>query len=85
MASDLRQADLRGANLRDLDLRGTNLEGTDFADADVWGTLFGNNKGLVEADKRDLIQRGAIFQDSLRSDTSVSVSQSFVRDTGTGI
>ena len=30
-------------------------------EADVTGTLFGNNPGLTEADKRDLQQRGAIF------------------------
>lgn len=65
---DLRHADLSGANLRELDLRGISLEGTNLTDADVTGTLFGDNPGLTESDKRDLQRRGAIFQDPPSSD-----------------
>ena len=65
---DLRNTDLSGANLRDLGLRGIDLEGTDLTDADVTGTLFGDNPGLTEADKRDLERRGAVFQEPPNSD-----------------
>ncbi|MDB9529951.1 pentapeptide repeat-containing protein [Oscillatoria sp. CS-180] len=65
---DFGYADLSGANLRRLDLRGVILEGADLSDADVTGTLFGDNPGLTEASKRDLQQRGAIFQEPPSSD-----------------
>lgn len=61
---DLRHADLSGADLSYLDLKGVDLEGTDLSYADVTGTLFGDNAGLTEANKRDLQRRGAIFQES---------------------
>jgi uncharacterized protein YjbI with pentapeptide repeats/DNA-binding Xre family transcriptional regulator len=54
----LRSADLRGANLNDAILSGANL-----SRANVKNARFGNNQGLSESIKRDLIQRGAIFED----------------------
>ena len=60
---DLSETDLSGANLRHIDLTGADLTGADFTYADVTGTIFGDNPGLTEDDKRDLQSRGAIFQD----------------------
>ena len=65
---DLRGADLSGANLRNMDLTGVDLTGADLTCADVTGTIFRNNPGLTEAGKRDLQNRGAIFQDPPSSD-----------------
>ena len=52
--ADLRVADLRDANLRDANLRGIQVE----------KTRFRNNLGITEELKKDLINRGAIFEDS---------------------
>lgn len=62
-------ADLSGANLSDADLRGANLiganlSGANLSRANVENARFGNNRGISEARKRDLIQKGAIFEDS---------------------
>ena len=65
---DLRNADLKDANLRGIDLRNADLTGADLTNADVTGTLFGNNQGLTDADKRDLQRRGAIFEEPPSSD-----------------
>jgi len=65
---NLSGADLSGANLRYINLRGVDLTGTDLTYADVTGTIFGDNPGLTEADKRDLQSRGAIIQDPPSSD-----------------
>jgi Pentapeptide repeats (8 copies) len=65
---DLANIDLSGANLRDLDLIGVDLTATDLTGADVSGTIFGNNLGLTESDKRGLTSRGAIFQEPPNSD-----------------
>ena len=61
---DLKHADLRGANLRDIDLRGADLRDADLIDADVAGTIFGDNLGLTVSEKKNLQQRGAVFQDA---------------------
>ncbi|MUG92791.1 pentapeptide repeat-containing protein [Scytonema sp. UIC 10036] len=71
--ADLRSADLRSANFRGCDLRYANLRGSDLRnanliDADLRGTnvqkvLFGDNAGISESLKQELIRRGAIFQD----------------------
>jgi len=70
---DLSGADLSGANLRNMNLIGVDLAGADLTYADVTGTLFGNNPGLTDADKRDLQSRGAIFQDPPSSDVPALV------------
>ena len=62
--ADLSGADLRGADLRVADLRGARLIGADLSKTKVEKTLFGDNLGISEQMKRDLIQRGAIFEDS---------------------
>jgi uncharacterized protein YjbI with pentapeptide repeats len=61
--ADLSGANLSGANLRYINLRGVNLTGAKLTHADVTGTIFRDNPGLTEADKRDLQSRGAIIQD----------------------
>ena len=61
---DLQGADLRGSNLRNIDLRRTDLRGVDFTDADVSGTIFGDNRGVAEQDHSNLQRRGAIIQES---------------------
>ncbi|MGB6299506.1 MAG: pentapeptide repeat-containing protein [Rivularia sp. (in: cyanobacteria)] len=49
-------ADLRSANLRNTFLDAANLKG-----ANVENTSFGNNPGISQQVKDDLIRRGAIF------------------------
>lgn len=51
IGSDLKNASLIGANLIDADLSGANVE----------KARFGNNQGISEPIKLDLIRRGAIF------------------------
>jgi uncharacterized protein YjbI with pentapeptide repeats len=58
--TNLRGADLRDANLVDADLMLANFE-----NAIVQNCNFGNGLGLSEAQKADLKQRGAIFNDNL--------------------
>ncbi|MGB3695170.1 MAG: pentapeptide repeat-containing protein [Spirulinaceae cyanobacterium] len=48
-----------GANLTE-----ANLIGADLSGANVHEAKFGDNQGISETIKRDLIQRGAIFEDS---------------------
>ena len=67
-ACDLRRADLSGANFRYITLTGVDLTGADLSHADVTGTIFRDNPGLTEADKRDLQRRGAIILDPPSSD-----------------
>ncbi len=67
--ADLRVADLRDGNLRDGNLRGADLSDANLSDADLSGiqvekTRFRNNLGITEELKKDLINRGAIFEDS---------------------
>ena len=62
-------ANLIGANLRGVNLSYANLISADLRDADlsyanVENTRFGNNSGIAAKMKQDLIQRGAIFEDS---------------------
>ena len=66
--ADLRFADFHFANLRGANLCGTDLSDAILSSANVERTIFGNNRGLTEADKRGLQQRGAIFQDPPSSD-----------------
>jgi len=77
--ADLRFADLRFADLRFADLSGAKLSGADLSGADLSGanlsganlsgiqvekTRFLDNLGITEEQKKDLIKRGAIFEDS---------------------
>jgi uncharacterized protein YjbI with pentapeptide repeats len=66
--ANLREADLCGANLREADLSGSDLIG-----ANVENTIFGNNIGISETMRQDLISRGAIFED-LPGDRSSSLT-----------
>ncbi|NES20761.1 MAG: pentapeptide repeat-containing protein [Symploca sp. SIO3E6] len=63
--ANLSGANLSGADLSDARLSGANLSGADLSNAQVNGTRFGDNTGIPEEMKRDLIRRGAIFEDSL--------------------
>ncbi|NEN91889.1 MAG: pentapeptide repeat-containing protein [Okeania sp. SIO3H1] len=79
--ADLSEADLSGADLSGAYLRGANLSGADLSEADlsraylsraeleksiVINTKFSSNsQGMNEQLKQDLIQKGAIFEDSL--------------------
>ncbi|WP_170861417.1 pentapeptide repeat-containing protein [Geitlerinema sp. PCC 9228] len=45
------------------DLSETDLKGTDLSDANVENAHFGENPGISFNEKRDLISRGAIFDD----------------------
>jgi uncharacterized protein YjbI with pentapeptide repeats len=62
--ADLSRADLRDADLRDADLSGADLRGADLSVIQVEKTRFRNNLGITEELKKDLINRGAIFEDS---------------------
>ncbi|NEO62923.1 MAG: pentapeptide repeat-containing protein [Moorea sp. SIO4G2] len=66
-------ADLSGADLMDANLMDANLMDTDLSRAEVENARFGNNLGIDESMKRDLIQRGAIFDD-LPGDRSESLT-----------
>ena len=59
--ANLRDANLNGANLRGANLRGANLNVANLNGAKVEKALFGNNEGIDEEMKADLIKRGAIF------------------------
>jgi uncharacterized protein YjbI with pentapeptide repeats len=62
--ADLSRADLRGADLRGADLSRADLRGADLSVIQVEKTRFRNNLGITEDLKKDLINRGAIFEDS---------------------
>lgn len=57
--ANLSKANLSGARLNDAKLVGTNLD-----NAVLTNTRFGNNLGLGDTTKADMIERGAIFEDS---------------------
>ena len=62
---DLRNANLRNANLRNANLRNANLSDANLSGATVANASFGYNQGISEIMKRDLVSKGATFQDSL--------------------
>ena len=62
--ADLSGADLRDADLRDADLSRADLRGADLSVIQVEKTRFRNNLGITKELKKDLINRGAIFEDS---------------------
>ncbi len=61
--ANLRVTDLSAANLRDADLRDADLRDANLSGAMVEKARFGNNKGISESQKQDLIAQGAIFED----------------------
>ncbi len=64
IGADLSDANLSGANLSGANLMGANLMGANLSDVNVKNAQFANNRGISEPIKRDLIQKGAIFEDS---------------------
>ncbi|MEM8717939.1 MAG: pentapeptide repeat-containing protein [Cyanobacteria bacterium P01_G01_bin.39] len=63
--ADLSGADLSGADLSDANLYQANLTKAYFNNATkVENALFGNNHGIEESLKQDLLRRGAIFEDA---------------------
>jgi Pentapeptide repeats (8 copies) len=54
----------KSANLSRANLSDANLSDANLIDANVKNARFGNNQGISEPIKRDLIQKGAIFEDS---------------------
>jgi uncharacterized protein YjbI with pentapeptide repeats len=60
----LNNVNLVEANLSGANLSGANLSGANLSRAKVIHTRFGDNLGIPESLKSDLIQRGAIFEDS---------------------
>ncbi|MCV3214453.1 pentapeptide repeat-containing protein [Plectonema radiosum NIES-515] len=72
--ANLRGANLMGANLIGANLSGANLSDVNLSDVNVKNARFGNNQGISEAIKRDLIQKGAIFADSPGDRSSILLS-----------
>ena len=64
IGANLSDANLRFADLSDAKLIGANLTGTALVFANVENAHFGSNPGIYEDAKRELKQRGAIFEDS---------------------
>ena len=62
--ADLSGADLTGADLRYADFRGADLRFADLNCSQVENSRFGNNQGISQSMKRNLISRGAIFEDA---------------------
>jgi uncharacterized protein YjbI with pentapeptide repeats len=62
--ANLMLANLSRANLSDADLRGADLSDADLSGIQVEKTRFRHNLGITEELKKDLINRGAIFEDS---------------------
>ena len=62
--ADLNSADLSGADLRYADFRGADLRFADLNCSQVENSRFGNNQGISQSMKRNLISRGAIFEDA---------------------
>ncbi|MDJ0517146.1 MAG: pentapeptide repeat-containing protein [Trichodesmium sp. MO_231.B1] len=64
--ADLSQANLSRARLREADLSGVKLSRAKLNESEVTDTKFSSNSpGMTEKLKQNLIQRGAIFEDSL--------------------
>ncbi len=72
--ANLSNAYLRGANLSNANLSNANLSGTNLNNTEVENTRFGNNLGISESLKLDLIARGAIFEDSPEDRSEVLTS-----------
>ena len=66
IGTDLSRANLIGADLRNAILIGANLRAANLSGTAVEKAEFGYNKGISVSMRRDLSDRGAIFEDSLR-------------------
>jgi uncharacterized protein YjbI with pentapeptide repeats len=64
-SASLWDADLSGADLSSADLRIADLSGANLSGADVNNTRFWLNSGISKSMKQNLIERGAIFEDSV--------------------
>jgi uncharacterized protein YjbI with pentapeptide repeats len=64
IGADLSRANLIGAELRNAILIGANLRAANLSGTAVESAEFGYNKGISASMRRDLIDRGAIFEDS---------------------
>ena len=62
--ANLNNADLSGANLNGANLWGASVRNTNLSRANVKNARFKDNLGLSEDIKRDLKQRGAIFENA---------------------
>ena len=62
--ANLSSADLSSADLSEADLSGANLSSANLFRANVPQTRFSLTKGLLEEQRRDLVERGAIFEDA---------------------
>ena len=71
--ADLSNADLRNADLSGANLRSANLVRADLSDTSVNTTQFAYSTGISASLKRDLISRGAIFDD-IRADEADSIT-----------
>lgn len=72
--ANLSGAYLIGADLIGADLSRANLSDVILSDANVENARFGNNQGISEPIKHDLIQKGAIFEDSRGDRSSILLS-----------
>jgi uncharacterized protein YjbI with pentapeptide repeats len=63
-SANLHGANLSGANLHGANLRYCRLTFTNFSNVDVTNTQFTESRGISLSLKRDLIARGAIFDES---------------------
>jgi uncharacterized protein YjbI with pentapeptide repeats len=70
--ANLSEANLSNSSLRGANLRGANLKGANLRGADVRGAKFGDNLGISNSMKQDLIDRGATFDDAPPGDRSES-------------
>jgi uncharacterized protein YjbI with pentapeptide repeats len=61
---NLCRADLRGADLRGADLSRANLIEANLINIKVQNTRFGDNPGISDAMKKELEEKGAIFENS---------------------
>ncbi|NEO01312.1 MAG: pentapeptide repeat-containing protein [Moorea sp. SIO3I7] len=68
------------ADLSDANLKGADLTDANLSRAIVDNTQFGDNSGIDESIKLDLIERGAMFED-VPGDSSESVTPSEIPQT----
>ncbi|MDJ0677975.1 MAG: pentapeptide repeat-containing protein [Calothrix sp. MO_167.B42] len=71
--ANLSHAKLSGASLIFADLSGADLSDADMSGANVENARFGNNPGIFASIKNNLIQRGAIFEDSPGDNSQVLI------------